>query len=505
MLGRRRRRATVTAKYLKEKLGFYPFDLVRASHAARAAARGAQGRRSLPALDRLAGASTPAAPRSAWSWCCATSPSRRRSTSARRSSSRIVSHELRTPLTSITGALDIVLKQYAQRAHRQAVALPRDGARLVRSKLNSIVDDLLDVAKVERGKLSMRMGALDLAALARDAVERFRAAGEQKNIAARRARARRRRGAHRRRRRSPDAGAQQPAVQRDQVHARRRPHRGRHLRPAASRAATSALSVWNNGVSIAEDDRERVFDKFEQIQSSNTRKVGGTGLGLAISRGIVEAHGGRIWVEGARDDEGTRFVVTLPMHAARAAEGRRERRRPARAVADVAQRAGRRRRSLHHLHLEGHAGRRRLPRLPGARRRRRARRWRARRSPTSSPSTCACRASTGWRWSRSSSTIPTRARCRWSCSRSPTIASAPPPSAPTPILQKPVDAEPLLETHRAPARRARQVAPEDPAGRRRSGHPHDLPRGARGARLPGARGARRRHGAARRRAASAPT
>jgi len=65
-------------------------------------------------------------------------------------------------------------------------------------------------------------------------------------------------------------------------------------------------------VSISEQDRERVFDKFEQIQSSNTRKVGGTGLGLAISRGIVEGHGGRIWVESARDEEGTRFVVALP-------------------------------------------------------------------------------------------------------------------------------------------------------------------------------------------------
>ncbi|HWE27818.1 MAG TPA: response regulator, partial [Polyangia bacterium] len=72
------------------------------------------------------------------------------------------------------------------------------------------------------------------------------------------------------------------------------------------------LSIWNNGISISEQDRERVFDKFEQIQSSNTRKVGGTGLGLAISRGIVEGHGGRIWVEGTRDEEGTRFVVALP-------------------------------------------------------------------------------------------------------------------------------------------------------------------------------------------------
>ena len=90
--------------------------------------------------------------------------------------------------------------------------------------------------------------------------------------------------------------------------------------PQVSRSFVG-LSIWNNGVPIREQDRERVFDKFEQIQSSNTRKVGGTGLGLAISRGIVEGHGGRIWVESARDEEGTRFVVALPNTPPR---GRRE-------------------------------------------------------------------------------------------------------------------------------------------------------------------------------------
>jgi DNA-binding response OmpR family regulator len=176
-------------------------------------------------------------------------------------------------------------------------------------KLNGIVDDLLDVAKVERGKLSMRMGAVDLAQLAREAVERFRPAGEQKAITL---------GV-----RAPhgsecrilgDADRLTQVVNNLLSNAIKFTPEGGRIEidifgPEVSRSYVG-LSIWNNGVSISEEHRERVFDKFEQIQSSNTRKVGGTGLGLAISRGIVEGHGGRIWVEGV--PEGTRFVLTLP-------------------------------------------------------------------------------------------------------------------------------------------------------------------------------------------------
>src|SRR6185369_4003847 len=93
----------------------------------------------------------------------------------------IVSHELRTPLTSITGALDIVLTQYAGGlSDKQARYL--EMARESSQTLNKIVDDLLDVAKSERGKLSMRMGAFDLTQLVRDAVERFRPPAEGKQV-----------------------------------------------------------------------------------------------------------------------------------------------------------------------------------------------------------------------------------------------------------------------------------------------------------------------------------
>jgi signal transduction histidine kinase len=74
--------------------------------------------------------------------------------------------------------------------------------------------------------------------------------------------------------------------------------------------------VTDTGVGIAPEDRERIFEEFQQVDSSSTRKKGGTGLGLAIARRIVELHGGRIWVEST-PGQGSTFAFTLPLNAAK--------------------------------------------------------------------------------------------------------------------------------------------------------------------------------------------
>jgi signal transduction histidine kinase len=79
-----------------------------------------------------------------------------------------------------------------------------------------------------------------------------------------------------------------------------------------------ALSVSDTGPGIPAEECERIFEKFRQVDSSNTRAKGGTGLGLAITREIVEMHGGRIWVESTVG-EGSTFRVELPVRAAAAA------------------------------------------------------------------------------------------------------------------------------------------------------------------------------------------
>src|SRR5262245_3976197 len=77
------------------------------------------------------------------------------------------------------------------------------------------------------------------------------------------------------------------------------------------------LSVRDTGPGIPPEECERIFEKFRQVDSSNTRAKGGTGLGLAIAREIVEMHGGRIWVESTIG-QGSTFRMELPVRAAAA-------------------------------------------------------------------------------------------------------------------------------------------------------------------------------------------
>jgi signal transduction histidine kinase len=73
--------------------------------------------------------------------------------------------------------------------------------------------------------------------------------------------------------------------------------------------------VSDTGPGMPGEERERIFEKFRQVDSSHTRAKGGTGLGLAIAREIVEMHGGRIWVESTMG-QGSTFRMELPVRAA---------------------------------------------------------------------------------------------------------------------------------------------------------------------------------------------
>lgn len=308
----------VTSKYLKERLGFYPFDLVLRGGGATPPVVREELKVDDKVLHSIVSPVLDGGGKLVGVVVVLRDITERKELERRKEEFvSVVSHELRTPLTSIAGALDIVLKEYAggvSDKQRRYLHMARESC----AKLNAIVDDLLDVARFERGKMPMQFRPLALDELVQECVERYRAAAEQKQV------------------------TMQFRTDRENVRIVGDPDRLAQVlnnlfsnaikfTPDAGRIEVEVfgpgvasshvgVSVWNNGERIPEDARERVFDKFEQVQASATRRVGGTGLGLAISRSIVEGHGGRIWVEDA--PMGAKFVFTLPSAPAEPAEER---------------------------------------------------------------------------------------------------------------------------------------------------------------------------------------
>jgi signal transduction histidine kinase/DNA-binding response OmpR family regulator len=292
----------VTTAYLKEEVGFYPFDLVVAANA-----DGSAVREEVRIGDRvLHSVVTPLLEAGQRIGAVVVlrdlgetgELARRRSEFA-----QLMSHELRTPLTSVAGALDIVLSGYAgpltEKQHRYI-----DMARQAATRMNLLVDQLLDLARAQAGSITVQLTALELDKLARSVVERYRETARVKQL-----------------RLDVVTTAEGIGILGD-------PDRlaqvlGNLLTNSIKFAPTGGtidievfgppmltdavgVSVHNEGAPIAELERERIFEPF----SASGRRVGGTGLGLAISRSIIEAHGGKIWVESA--EHGTRFVFTLP-------------------------------------------------------------------------------------------------------------------------------------------------------------------------------------------------
>ncbi len=219
----------------------------------------------------------------------------------------MVSHELRTPLTSISGALDLVLNVLAgpiNEKQQRYLAMARDSTE----KLNSLVDDLLDLAKFAKGRLRMNFELTYLDELVRRTVEKYGPAFQERKVRVSTA--------------LPQHGLRVLADPNrvSQVlnnlltnAVKFTPEGGEvtlELRATSALPGFVALTCWNSGEPIAEENLERIFDRFEQARTPSNRTVRGTGLGLAICRHIIEAHGGRIWCEPS--SQGVRFVTVLP-------------------------------------------------------------------------------------------------------------------------------------------------------------------------------------------------
>jgi PAS domain S-box-containing protein len=215
-----------------------------------------------------------------------------------------VSHELRTPLTSIRGSLGLVASGKAgvlPAAARKFIEIANtDSQRLIR-----LINDLLDIQKIEAGRMEFRLGPADLSEIVRRAVEANRGYGDQFGV---------RFVLDRIPPATPITGDPDRLLQvmaNLLSNAAKFSPRGSPVELGIERAGGTVRAwVRDHGPGIPAEFQNRIFQKFAQADSSDTRQQAGTGLGLSICRAIVERHGGSIdFVTGPA---GTTFRFELP-------------------------------------------------------------------------------------------------------------------------------------------------------------------------------------------------
>jgi signal transduction histidine kinase len=216
----------------------------------------------------------------------------------------VVSHELRTPLSSILGFSELMLtREISGEKQRQWLEIIlRESLRL-----SSLIDDLLDLSRIEAGRIELKREPLNLRELIQERVELAQQQSEKHVVEAK-------------------LPADLPPVPADK-------HRVERVltnllsnaikySPEGSRVTVSArvnpdkgeiqISVADQGIGIPQEHQHKVFERFHMVDPALTRKTGGTGLGLTVSKASVELHGGRIWVE-SEVGKGSTFHFTLPL------------------------------------------------------------------------------------------------------------------------------------------------------------------------------------------------
>jgi PAS domain S-box-containing protein len=218
-----------------------------------------------------------------------------------------MSHELRTPLNAILGLSEAVLEgvygPLTERQHKSLHSIGEAGHHLL-----TLVNDILDIAKAEAGKLELQMGTVAIRDLCQSSLNLVRQMAHKKGIQVLLVIDEQVVSIHADQRRlkqvlvnllsnavkfTPQDGKVGLEVVGNQEH------------------GVVNLTVWDSGVGIAKEDLERLFQPFVQLDGGLSRQYAGTGLGLAMVRRLVELHGGGVSVE-SQIGEGSRFTVSLP-------------------------------------------------------------------------------------------------------------------------------------------------------------------------------------------------
>jgi len=216
-----------------------------------------------------------------------------------------MSHELRTPLNAIIGFSEVLAERmFGDVNDKQAEYL----ADILESgrHLLSLINDILDLSKIEAGRLELERTSFDLPMTVENTLILVRERAERRNIKLTRV-IDERLGAIR----ADERKIKQVLLNLLSNALKFTPEGGRIDVRAAIDNGDVRVSVTDTGIGIAPGDQQAVFEEFRQVGASS-RKVEGTGLGLAISRKLIELHGGKLWVESVVG-EGSTFTFTLPV------------------------------------------------------------------------------------------------------------------------------------------------------------------------------------------------
>jgi len=217
----------------------------------------------------------------------------------------MTSHEIRTPLNGILGMTQVIL---ADRTVEGALRTKIQTVHGAGETMRALVDDILDLSKMETGKLAMNRTPVRLRDLLNDAAHLWRVKAEDRGLFF-----------------TLDLAHCPMLVEEDEDRLRqilfnllsnavKFTETGGITLRASEGDGRLTIAVKDTGIGIAPAQHEMIFEKFQQADQSTSRRYGGTGLGLAICRSLAEAMDGTVAVE-SRPGEGATFTLSLPLHA----------------------------------------------------------------------------------------------------------------------------------------------------------------------------------------------
>jgi signal transduction histidine kinase len=220
-----------------------------------------------------------------------------------------MSHELRTPLNAIIGFSQVLQEQYFGKLNEKQAEYVTDVLESGQHLL-SLINDILDLAKIEAGKMELELSKVIIKDLLGSSLvmikEKALAHGISLDI-------------------DTTKDLEHLKIMMDERRVKQvmfnllsnavkfTPDGGAIRVEGKKEGKELIISVSDTGIGIAPEDQERIFEEFYQTRSSITGKTPGTGLGLPVTRSIVEMHSGRIWVESEGPGKGSRFTFTLPV------------------------------------------------------------------------------------------------------------------------------------------------------------------------------------------------